>query len=314
MGNISKKARHLLHTAFFLQVGFLFATAPPVPGRRQKVWEPFVGKNFAHRGLHDNSWGIPENSMMAFKRAVDRNYGIELDVHLTADQQLVVHHDESLYRMCHIDRKIERTTLKELRTYHLLNTEETIPTLDEVLQMVNGQVPLLIELKCETAKYKELCRKVYEALAAYQGPFLIESFNPLVLRWFRKHHPDILRGQLSCNFFKEKPHCDLVLFLITSLCSNFLCRPDFISYKYTDIGSLNVRIACGLFRSKLAVWTIKSRDAYEKMRSRAQMFIFEGFLPDAPHASVRPPKSARKLGEHLLFNENYDASTLHADA
>ena len=303
MGNISVRFRHLFHTALFLQLGFLFATAPRIPGRRPQAWKPFLGKNFAHRGLHDNSWGIPENSMMAFKRAVDRGYGIELDVHLTADRQLVVHHDDSLYRMCHVDRTIERVTLKELRSLHLLNTEETIPTLEEVLKLVNGRVPLLIELKCETSRYKELCRKVYSALAAYPGAYLIESFNPLALRWFKKHHPDILRGQLSCNFFKEKPHCDLVLFLIASLGSNFLCRPDFISYKYTDIGSLNVRINCGLFRSKLAVWTIKSRDAYEKMRSRAQMFIFEGFIPDAPSAAVRPPRSARKLGKPLLFHE-----------
>ena len=178
---------------------------------------------------------------------MDKGYGIELDVHLTADNELVVHHDDTLYRMCHVERDIKDMTLKEIRQYTLLGTEEKIPTLQEVLDLVNGRVPLLIELKTESHTCDRLCRILSKTMRSYSGNYILESFNPLALRWFRKNEPQILRGQLSCNFFKEKPHCDLVLFMITVLGSNFLSRPDFISYKYTDYKNPMVRINCRLF-------------------------------------------------------------------
>lgn len=235
--------------------------------------------DYAHRGLFDNLWGIPENSLPAFKAAVTKGYAIELDVHLTADNELVVHHDDSLYRMCHIERDIKDMTLKEIRSHVLLNTTEKIPTLQEVLDLVKGRVPLLIELKTESHSCDRLCRILSKTMRGYAGKYIIESFNPLALRWYRKNEPQVLRGQLSCNFFKEKPHCDLVLFMITILASNFLSRPDFISYKYTDYRNLAVRLNCRLLRARLALWTVNTLDAYEAVRDNADIIIFEGIEP-----------------------------------
>ena len=279
MKNISKFT-HSISRLFTTMFGLSsFFICPRILPGQKKRWKDFLGWDYAHRGLHDNLWGIPENSLPAFQAAVDKGYGIELDVHITADHQLIVHHDDTLYRRCRVERAIKDMTLEEIRQYTLLNTDEKIPTLKEVLDLVNGKVPLLIELKSESHNCNTLCRIFNHAMRTYSGKYIIESFNPLALRWFKKNEPSILRGQLSCNFFKEKPHCDLVLFMITVLGSNFLSRPDFISYKYTDYKNPSVQMNCGFFRARLALWTIKTMDAYNTVREHADMIIFEGFEP-----------------------------------
>ena len=279
MKKIYKFTYAIAHFLSLLTGSFLFLICPRLMLGHEKKWAPFMHWDYAHRGLFDNLWGIPENSLPAFKAAVTKGYAIELDVHLTADNELVVHHDDSLYRMCHIERDIKDMTLKEIRSHVLLNTTEKIPTLQEVLDLVKGRVPLLIELKTESQSCDRLCRILSKTMRGYAGKYIIESFNPLALRWYRKNEPQVLRGQLSCNFFKEKPHCDLVLFMITILASNFLSRPDFISYKYTDYRNLAVRLNCRLLRARLALWTVNTLDAYEAVRDNADIIIFEGIEP-----------------------------------
>lgn len=279
MKKINKFIQTILHFFTFISGMLLFLICPRLMLNHQKKWSPFINWDYAHRGLHDNLWGIPENSLPAFKAAVDKGYGIELDIHLTADNELVVHHDDSLYRMCHVERDIKDMTLKEIRQYTLLNTNEKIPTLQEVLDVVNGSVPLLVELKTEAHTCERLCRIFSKTMKNYSGKYIIESFNPLALRWYKKNYPNVLRGQLSCNFFKEKPHCDLVLFMITVLASNFLARPDFISYKYTDYRNPMVHINCRLFQARLALWTVNTMDAYDAIHDSADMIIFEGIEP-----------------------------------
>lgn len=150
MKKLSKLTQSIRHLFTMLCGAILFFICPRLMLNHQKKWAPFVQWDYAHRGLHDNLWGVPENSLPAFQAAMDKGYGIELDVHLTADNELVVHHDDTLYRMCHVERDIKDMTLKEIRQYTLLGTEEKIPTLQEVLDLVNGRVPLLIELKTES--------------------------------------------------------------------------------------------------------------------------------------------------------------------
>ncbi len=136
---------------------------------------------------------------------MDKGYGIELDVHLTADNELVVHHDDSLYRMCHIERDIKDMTLKEIRQYVLLNTEEKIPTLQEVLKLVDGRVPLLIELKTESHSCDRLCRILSKTMRNYSGKYMIESFNPLALRWYKKIIPISSVVSFPATFLKKSP-------------------------------------------------------------------------------------------------------------
>ena len=159
----------------------------------------FFEKNryFAHRGLHGD--GIPENSLAAFRRACEAGYGIELDVHLTADEKLVVFHDDTLTRMCGTDGTPEEKTLAELQKLSLAGTDERIPSFDEVLALVSGRVPLIVELKGRSTKDMRICKAVSERMKSYGGNWCMEAFNPFYVRWFRKNDRSVVRGQLSCR-------------------------------------------------------------------------------------------------------------------
>ena len=159
------------------------------------------GKKFAHRGLWDAE--SPENSLAAFRKAVDAGYGIEFDIHKTSDGKVVVFHDDTLIRMCGVDARVEDLTLAELRELRLLGTDQQIPTLEEMLALVDGRVPLLVELKGESVN-TSLCPVADAILSHYKGDYIIESFNPLLVRWYKKNRPDVVRGQLFCNLNKGK--------------------------------------------------------------------------------------------------------------
>lgn len=249
-----KKSRLLPFAAAGLALavgGFLFTVAP---GRSKKYQKNvFMGRNIAHRGLHNRDRSIPENSLAAFDAAVSSGYGIELDVQLSKDGQVVVFHDDTLLRVCGVDSRVDELDLAELRQLRLCGTEETIPLLSEVLSCVKGRVPLIVELK-NGKRNKELCKKTYELMRCYNGEFCIESFNPLIVRWFKKHAPEVLRGQLAAP--KEdydgtvKP---ALSWLLSNTLMNFLCRPQFIAYK---IGKkpFTVRVAEFLGAMKIG-WT-----------------------------------------------------------
>jgi glycerophosphoryl diester phosphodiesterase len=161
----------------------------------------------AHRGYFDNASGIPENSLLAFKRALERAYAIELDVHLSSNGEVIVFHDYTLERMTGATGELKNFTLKDLEKLRLLKTNEPIPTLAAVLSLVAGQAPLYIELKTEKSPVGPLEEKVYALLKDYQGPVCVLSFNPLSLAWFRHKAPTILRGQNY--YFPEKPKAPL---------------------------------------------------------------------------------------------------------
>lgn len=280
MKTLTKIAAGIAQASMTIGGLIAFLTTPSLAQKkRQKIWQPLLNHHYAHRGFYDNKWDIPENSLLAFQKAVEHGYGIELDVHLTKDEELIVLHDDDCFRMCHDERAISAMTGEEIRSLHLIGTDQTIPSLKEVLDLVKGQVPLLIELKEPGSRYAILCEKVNALLKDYDGAYMIESFNPLILQWYKKHRPDVIRGQLSCDFFKEKPHCDLVLFSVTFLLTNFLSRPDFISYKYTDYRKPFVFLNCRFFKAKLALWTVNSPDAYATVKKDASFIIFEDFEP-----------------------------------
>lgn len=256
---------------------YLFASAPGI--HKKTKWQHLTGWDYAHRGLYDNEHGIPENSMAAFRRAVDKGYGIELDVHLTADNQLVVFHDDTLTRMCGMNKKISSFLYSDLMQLRLLGTEEGIPLFKDVLELIDGKVPLIIELKVDGSNQNLLCPLVWQLLSRYKGDYCIESFHPFVLQWFKRHEPQVVRGQLSCNFFKENPHCDIVLFLMSNLMTNFFTHPDFIAYKYLDLDNLAVIYNRKLFHIMTVVWTIPGKPTYDRFKNKVDAMIFEGFEP-----------------------------------
>ena len=256
---------------------YLFASAPGI--HKKTKWQHLTGWDYAHRGLYDNEHGIPENSMAAFRRAVDKGYGIDLDVHLTADNQLVVFHDDTLTRMCGMNKKISSFLYSDLMQLRLLGTEEGIPLFKDVLELIDGKVPLIIELKVDGSNQNLLCPLVWQLLSRYKGDYCIESFHPFVLQWFKRHEPQVVRGQLSCNFFKENPHCDIVLFLMSNLMTNFFTHPDFIAYKYLDLDNPAVIYNRKLFHIMTVVWTIPGKPTYDRFKNKVDVMIFEGFEP-----------------------------------
>ena len=209
--------------------GLVFLTAPGRTFKSQR--KVFKGKNYAHRGLHKRSKAIPENSLAAFEAAASYGYGIELDVQLSKDGQVVVFHDDTLNRVCGVDARVDEKTYDELSKMSLCGTEQSVPLFTDVLRCVRGRSVLIVELK-NGKRNEELCQKTYDILKNYSGDFCIESFNPFIVRWFRKNAPEIVRGQLASppeDYEGEvKP---VTAFLLGNTLLNFLSRPQFIAYK-----------------------------------------------------------------------------------
>ena len=252
---------------------YLYAICPRLT--EHKRMRPYLRTSWAHRGLHNDSDSIPENSLPAFEAALSKGCGIELDVHLSEDGKLIVFHDDTLLRMCGQNERIEASTWEQLSALTLQETPERIPLLSEVLSLVAGQVPLLIEIKLPD-KNCAVCEAVWQELKDYPGPYLIQSFNSVALRWFRKHHPQVLLGQLSNNLLQSNPEENIILrFFVTHLLSNFYCRPDFISYKYKDRHNLGLWLNRHLFGAPVAVWTLRTPEAVSHSKEVADMYIFE---------------------------------------
>ncbi len=247
-----------------------------LPGRRRDN-TPFCHTRFAHRGLHTDDSAVPENSLAAFQRAKEHGYGVELDVQFTADRQIVVFHDNTLTRMCGVDRRVDEMTYEELRSLRLLDSDQYIPLLDEVLEVL-GDVPLLCEFK-PMRSYTDtaLCAAALPHLQQYKGPWCVESFNPFMMRWFRKHAPQVRRGILSKCFVEGEVEPAL-RGPLSALMANFLCRPDFIAYQHTDHSQPFFRFCCW-FRPTTMAWTVRSQE--EEITSKAwfDTVIFEGYLP-----------------------------------
>ena len=234
------------------------------------------GWNYAHRGFHGD--GKPENSMAAFRAALDHGYGIEFDVHLMKDGNLAVIHDSSLKRTAGVDVRIEDLSLADLSNYHLDGTEEVIPTFQQVLDLYSGKAPLIIELKPVGGNVARLSQAVCDALEGYSGAYCIESFDPRCIRWLRLNRPEIIRGQLAENFFKSKSsNISWILKLAMTLnLPNFLTRPDFVAYKFADRQNLSVWLCRKLWKIQGVTWTL--RDPADHLTA-----VAEGWIPIFEH-------------------------------
>lgn len=245
---------------------------PRVKNRKSLIWLKEIP--FAHRGLHDSE--VPENSLASFQKAVAAGYGIEIDVQLSADGHVVVFHDYNLKRMTGLDRQVKDLDWSQLKALRLAGTGRGIPLFEDVLTLVRGQVPLLIEVKNE-GKVGGLEQAVIENLRGYAGKFAVQSFNPFVLRYFRGAAPDIIRGQLSGSF-KGEDLAFIKVFLLKYLLLNFLSRPAFVSY---GCGALPKWFAHRL-RQKgifLLAWTAKDAEEFTEAMTIFDNVIFEGFTP-----------------------------------
>ena len=260
---------------------FLFFSLPNFSQSRRAVVAGFARWDYAHRGLWNMEEGIPENSMEAFRRAVEAGYGIELDVHLTRDGKLVVIHDSKLERMCGVPGMVEDMTYSQLRDLRLAGTEYGIPLFKDVLEMVDGAVPLLVEIKTPTLDVS-LCPVIKRRLDTYEGRYIVESFNPYAIRWFRRHAPEVMRGQLATRHVKGSGVNVFALAASTALVVNILGRPDFVAYDYEQSTGIGIRIHRHVWHTPSFAWTVRSTEAYEEVRKTWDSTIFEGFRPPVP--------------------------------
>lgn len=218
--------------------------------------------------------------MAAFRKAVDAGFGIELDIQLTKDKIPVVFHDFTLKRVCGGEGKICDYTYEELQQFHLCESTEKIPKFEDVLQMVDGKVPLIVEFKIERTDLS-LCPIADEMLRTYKGMYCMESFNPLGVRWYRKNHPELVRGQLSDAFLKEGEYVGVLYFILQNLLLNFMTKPDFVAYNHHYPKILSRKLCRGLYHNTAAAWTIKSQQELDEARKHFDIFIFDSFVPEA---------------------------------
>ena len=251
---------------------FLFLIFPSP--RRHKDREVLNGLYIAHRGLHNIDKGIPENSINAFKAAIGENFAIEIDIHLTKDNKVVVFHDDTALRMCSVDKNICDMSLEEIKRLNLASTGIKIPTLEECLEVIDGKVPLLVEIKYDPGTATNLCKAANKLLSGYKGKYFVQSFYPQILHWYRKNRPDICRGQLSCRFKNDKFYKKLSGCLLF----NFISRPDFVSYEHCDANHPCFALVKMLGAFPVC-WTIKNENELKESKKHFKTYIFEGFMP-----------------------------------
>ncbi len=252
-----------------LACAFVYMTTP----NKFRMFElPAV---YCHRGYFNNE-DIPENSLPAFRKSAENGLAVELDVRPTLDGKIVVFHDSNINRMCGSDHRVRDLSFEELSQYRLLGTEERIPLFSEVLKVCGG-VPIYCEIKTEGAEVEEeFLENVYKLINSYDGQVVVVSFSPYVLRWFKEHHPEFIRGQLSASPKTLGGTHKVVAFVLSNLMTNFLAKPDFISYRF-DNSSLGLAMN-KIYGTRLVAWTVRSMDDVENAAMEGySTFVGEGF-------------------------------------
>ena len=282
------------HTPLFLTIRSLIAIPAVLfllwvvllhPARQHPGLERLRKFRYAHRGLHDKP-RIPENSMAAFRLAAEHGFGVELDVHLTRDGRLAVIHDSSLLRTCGHDVQVEDLTAAELAAFRLEGTEEQIPFLEEILPLFENCAPLIVELKPLRGNHAALAKAATDCLDRFQAEYCVESFDPRCVFWLKKNRPDVIRGQLSENFFRSETKLAFPLRLAcTHLLFNPGTRPDFVAYRYQDHRMLANRIACRLWNTQSVTWTICKPEDMIAAEKNGSIVIFEQFTPESTPVS-----------------------------
>ncbi len=246
------------------------------PGKKNGI-KKYSKIKYAHRGLHGD--GRAENSMSAFKAAVEAGYGIELDVRLSKDGELMVFHDDTLDRVTGVSGRVDEYTAEQLSKIKLSGTEDGIPTFKEVLEAVDGRVVLLVEIK-EDAGVSAVSEKTAQMLAEYDGEYIVESFNPLSLSVIAKRLPKVARGILSHRYYEYEQYQRPLYFLLQCLLLNRMCRPAFIAYDHRHAKALSLRLA-RLMGAVTVAWTVKSaEDEARAYKNGFDTIIFEGYLPE----------------------------------
>ncbi len=283
----------LLGAVLVLVLAWLWLIAPQLWHRPSfRVFRTF---DYAHRGLHNLKNGVPENSSKAFRLAELAGFGMEFDLQLTKDKRVVIHHDSTILRSCGVDRAIAEMDYAELSGYRLFGTQETIPLFSQVLGALHGDTPLIIELKSYNDP-AELCGQVMKELEGYKGLYCVESFDPRIVRWFRKNRPEVIRGQLMGRFKKGDDGMSRAgAFCARNLLTNWYARPHFEAYHLGTRDIPAMWAVKNLLGMQEVSWTIRSQEEYDKAKALGSLVIFEHILPAGTES--KPRKSYLELLE-----------------
>ncbi|QWB99889.1 glycerophosphodiester phosphodiesterase [Mycoplasmatota bacterium] len=239
----------------------------------------WIKENYiAHRGFHSLDKSIPENTLLAFKKAMDYDYSIELDINVTKDGKVVVFHDINLKKLCKVDVNLSEVTYDEIKDFHILNTNEKIPLLSDVLELVKGRVPLLIELKPK-GDNKLLCESFVKTMSNYDGEYAIHSFSPGIVYWFKKNQPDIIRGQITEYFNDDHKMNFMIKQLMKRMSFNYFTKPDFINYGIKDLPN---KYASKIHKKGICVisYTARNNLEYHLVKKHYDNAVFEFFRPE----------------------------------
>lgn len=227
----------------------------------------------AHRGYWNEVF--PENSLGAMQRAVEHEFAVELDIQLTKDEQIVVFHDNDLKRMCGVDKMVKDLTYAELQELSLLDTNSTIPLFSEVLDVLDGKVLLVCEFKSVSGTQERLVDLAVEMLNNYKGLFVVQSFDPRLVKLFRTKAPSFVRGQLVTDF-KEQKMNKILKFLLANIYTNVVSKPVFVDTLYTHYPR---RIKNWHKKHPTICYTVRDEKTYAEMIKKYDNVIFEGFDP-----------------------------------
>ncbi|MDY0210274.1 MAG: glycerophosphodiester phosphodiesterase family protein [Acholeplasma sp.] len=232
---------------------------------------------YAHRGLHNASIGIYENTLAAFDEAIKHGFGIELDTNILKDGTVVVFHDKNLKRLCNVDVTLKDVTYDSIKDIKIMNTNETIHTLQEVLDYIDGKVPLMIEIKPFGDKTLH-AKTVYELIKNQQKSIMIQSYNPYIVLWYKRNANTIIRGQIS-EFFKDSNFSFLTRWIMKTLITNKLTKPDFVNYGLKDIPNKYVdkQKKKGV---RIIAYAAKNQESLDFMLEHCDNAVFEGFIPN----------------------------------
>lgn len=272
-------AVYIILAVIIVVCAWLFLIAP---GDNEKM-EQLKSVRYAHRGLHGTVGGeefAAENSMTAFKRAKEHGFGIELDVRVSKDGEVVVFHDETVDRVTGGEGRVSDLTLDELKALSLMGTEDTVPTLKEVLELIDGAVPLLVEIK-EKALDHTISEKTAEVLKGYEGELLIESFSPLAFGAIKKHLPKVPRGFLADKHTNYEKTRTLLHRIIQRFLMNFIARPSFIAMNLKTPTLFPMPVIKAIFKTPMIAWTVRSREEeIEAYKNGFSGVIFENYIPE----------------------------------
>ena len=241
-----------------------------------------TARPIAHRGLHDPTQGLIENTAGAVRAAIAAGYGIEVDVQLSGDGEAMVYHDDTLGRLTEGEMRLDCLSAAELKRVSFRNTSDRMMTLGDLCDLVGARTTILIELKSRFDGDVRLANRVAEVLSPYSGPAAPMSFDPWQIKALRHKARSLACGIVAAKY-RPHPYWDLMPawmrhgmgYLLTALAA----QPQFVAYAAADLPALAPMVARRLFRLPLLAWTIRSHAEQQRALHWADQVVFEGFKP-----------------------------------